>query len=63
MSLVALAVRNYERSAAWGDPEDERLGRPWEENHWYSNNQRIDVPKPDIPEIQPDLSRLPKNGR
>ncbi|MFC9593631.1 DUF6531 domain-containing protein [Streptomyces sp. NPDC056944] len=63
MSVVALAVRNYDGSAAWGDPEDERLGRPWEEIHWYSNNERIDVPKPDIPEIQPDLSKLPKHKR
>ncbi|MFI8768932.1 hypothetical protein ACIGN6_29050 [Streptomyces sp. NPDC053792] len=63
MSVVALAVRNYDGAAAWGDPEDERLGRPWEEIHWYSNNERIEVPKPDIPEIQPDLSMLPKKKR
>ncbi|MEE1756382.1 RHS repeat-associated core domain-containing protein [Streptomyces sp. SP18CS02] len=58
MSQVAYAVRNYDGAAAWGDPEDERPGRPWEEIHWYSNNERIDVPKPDIPEIQPPS--LPK---
>ncbi|MFK0225269.1 hypothetical protein ACIQUL_05825 [Streptomyces sp. NPDC090303] len=55
MSLVARAVRQYVGDAAWGEPGEERLGRPWEEIHWYSNNERIDVPKPDIPEIKPAL--------
>ncbi|MFJ5830881.1 RHS repeat-associated core domain-containing protein [Streptomyces sp. NPDC093089] len=63
MSLVAMAVRQYDGDAAWGEPDEERLGRPWEEIHWYSNNERIDVPKPDIPEIKPDLSKLPKHMR
>ncbi|OKK16831.1 type IV secretion protein Rhs [Streptomyces sp. CB00455] len=60
MSRVAAAVTQYDGAAAWGDPDHERPGRPWEEIHWYSENQRIHVPKPDIPEIQPDLSNLPK---
>ncbi len=66
MSQIALAVRNYDGAAAWGDPEDERPGRPWEEVTWYTRDEEqggyttVDVPKPDIPEIQPDLSKLPK---
>ncbi|KQX50768.1 MULTISPECIES: RHS repeat-associated core domain-containing protein [unclassified Streptomyces] len=63
MSLVARAVRQYDGDAAWGEPDEERLGRPWEEIDWYSNNEKIDVPKPDIPEIKPDLSKLPKHMR
>ncbi|WP_326811083.1 DUF6531 domain-containing protein [Streptomyces scopuliridis] len=69
MSEVAYAVRNYDGAAAWGDPDDERPGRPWEEVHWYTRDEEnggykeIKVPKPDIPEIQPDLSKLPKHLR
>ncbi|MDF9871472.1 RHS repeat-associated protein [Streptomyces pratensis] len=66
MSQIALSVRNYDGAAAWGDPEDERPGRPWEEITWYTRDEeqggykQVNVPKPDIPEIQPDLSKLPK---
>ncbi|WP_329100921.1 RHS repeat-associated core domain-containing protein [Streptomyces sp. NBC_01439] len=60
MSQVALAVTQHDGAAAWGDADHERPGRPWEEIHWYSENQRIHVPKPDIPEITPDLSLLHK---
>ncbi|MFE9479918.1 RHS repeat-associated core domain-containing protein [Streptomyces spororaveus] len=60
MSQVALAVTQHDGAAAWGDADHERPGRPWEEIHWYSENQRIHVPKPDIPEITPDLSALHK---
>ncbi|MFD9034702.1 RHS repeat-associated core domain-containing protein, partial [Streptomyces sp. NPDC059567] len=63
MSLVAMAVRQYDGDTAWREAEEDRLGRPWEEIHWYSNNERIEVPKPDIPEIKPDLSKLPKHLR
>ncbi|ALC21052.1 RHS repeat-associated core domain-containing protein [Streptomyces pristinaespiralis] len=69
MSEVAYAVRNYDGAAAWGDPDSERPGRPWEEIHWYTRDEEnggykeIKVPKPDIPEIQPDLSKLPKHLR
>ncbi|MDJ0381417.1 RHS repeat-associated core domain-containing protein [Streptomyces sp. G-G2] len=52
MNIVALNVRKYEMDAMDGEPEDLRSGRPWEEIHWYSNNERVHVPKPDIPEIQ-----------
>lgn len=62
MSRVAAAVKSYDGAAAWGDPEDERPGRPWEEIHWYTRDgddsfKRIDVPKPDIPEIKPNLPK------
>ncbi|MBW5483996.1 type IV secretion protein Rhs [Streptomyces bambusae] len=68
MSLVAAAVRSYDGAAAWGDPEDERPGRSWESIDWYTQDgkggfTKVDVPKPDIPEIQPDLSKLPKNKK
>ncbi|MFF1416136.1 RHS repeat-associated core domain-containing protein [Streptomyces sp. NPDC058280] len=53
MKELAYAVRKYEGEAAWGEPEESRSGRAWEKIHWYSNNERIDVPKPDIPEIEP----------
>ncbi|MCX4819181.1 DUF6531 domain-containing protein [Streptomyces sp. NBC_01142] len=52
MSQVAYYVKKYEIDVADGYPEHMRDGRPWEEIHWYSNNERIDVPKPNIPEIQ-----------
>ncbi|MEU2250771.1 hypothetical protein [Streptomyces sp. NPDC019224] len=51
MSVVARNVRMYESDVMYGDPEP--LGRPWEEIRWYSGNEEIKVPKPDIPEIQP----------
>ncbi|RSS82996.1 type IV secretion protein Rhs [Streptomyces sp. WAC06614] len=68
MSLVASAVRNYDGAAAWGDPEDERPGRSWESIDWYTQDgkggfTKVEVPKPDIPEIQPDLSKLPKHKK
>ncbi|WP_435887007.1 RHS repeat-associated core domain-containing protein [Streptomyces microflavus] len=68
MSEVAYAVRNYDGAAAWGDPDDERPGRPWEEIKWYTRNEEggykeVTVPKPNIPEIQPDLSNLPTHLR
>lgn len=69
MSEVAYAVRNYDGAAAWRDPEDQRPGRPWEEIRWYTRDEEgggykeIKVPKPDIPEIQPDLSKLPDHLR
>ncbi|MFE7624389.1 RHS repeat-associated core domain-containing protein [Streptomyces sp. NPDC057509] len=56
MNIVARNVRMYESSMEYGD--DPPLGRPWEEIRWYSGNEEIKVPKPDIPEIQP-----PKPGR
>ncbi|MEV7313066.1 RHS repeat-associated core domain-containing protein [Streptomyces microflavus] len=68
MSEAAYAVRNYDGAAAWGDPDDERPGRPWEEIKWYTRNEEggykeVTVPKPNIPEIQPDLSNLPTHLR
>lgn len=68
MSEVAYAVRNYDGATAWGDPDDERPGRSWEEIHWYTRNEEggyteVSVPKPDIPEIKPDLSNLPEHLR
>ncbi|MFB6979418.1 polymorphic toxin type 27 domain-containing protein [Streptomyces scopuliridis] len=39
MSEVAYAVRNDDGAAAWGDPDDERPGRPWEEVHWYTRDE------------------------
>ncbi|HET6357138.1 hypothetical protein [Streptomyces sp.] len=53
MNVVARNVRMYEGGIAHGDSEDELLGRSWESIHWYSNNERIDVPRPDIPELDP----------
>ncbi|WP_330446360.1 RHS repeat-associated core domain-containing protein [Streptomyces anulatus] len=56
MSVVARNVRMYESSLMFDD--DEPIGRPWEEIRWYSGNEEItDVPKPDIPEIQPPKPR------
>ncbi|MFJ3940215.1 RHS repeat-associated core domain-containing protein [Streptomyces parvus] len=69
MSEVAYAVRNYDGAAAWGDPDDERPGRPWEEIHWYTRDgddgayKEVSVPKPDIPEIKPNLANLPEHLR
>ncbi|MEI5036218.1 hypothetical protein RB201_36910 [Streptomyces sp. S1A(2023)] len=57
MSVVARNVRMHESSVMYNDPDP--IGRPWEEIHWYSGNEKIDVPKPDIPEIQPPK---PRNG-
>lgn len=57
------AARQYDGDAAWGEPDEDRLGRPWKEIHWYSSNERIEVPEPDIPEIKPDLPKLPKHMR
>ncbi|WP_446459137.1 polymorphic toxin type 27 domain-containing protein [Streptomyces parvus] len=51
MSVVARNVRMYESDVQHGELEP--LGRPWEEIRWYSQNEEIHVPKPDIPEIQP----------
>ncbi len=49
-------VRMYESSLMFDD--DEPIGRPWEEIRWYSGNEEIkEVPKPDIPEIQPPKPR------
>ncbi|WP_406303168.1 DUF6531 domain-containing protein [Streptomyces sp. NBC_00885] len=53
MNVVARNVRMHEGGIAHGDSEDELLGRSWESIHWYSNNERIDVPRPDIPELDP----------
>ncbi|MER5358630.1 hypothetical protein [Streptomyces sp. NPDC002785] len=56
-------------AAAWGDPDNERPGRPWEEIHWYTRDEagggykEVNVPKPDISEIKPDLSNLPAHLR
>ncbi|MFH9555814.1 DUF6531 domain-containing protein [Streptomyces globisporus] len=56
MSVVARNVRMYESSLMFDD--DEPIGRPWEEIRWYSGNEEIkEVPKPDIPEIQPPKPR------
>ncbi|MFI6121335.1 DUF6531 domain-containing protein [Streptomyces sp. NPDC051064] len=55
MSIVARNVRMYESDAMFNEPEP--LGRPWEEIRWYSGNEEITVPKPDIPEIQPPKPR------
>lgn len=57
MSVVARSVRMYESDVMFNEPDP--LGRPWEEIKWYSGNEKVgDVPKPDIPEIQP-----PKPGK
>ena len=50
MSALAKAVRDHEIAVKYGDPPD---GRPWEDIHWYSNNERVHIPKPDIVEIDP----------
>ncbi|WP_246096140.1 RHS repeat-associated core domain-containing protein [Streptomyces botrytidirepellens] len=50
MSSLAKAVRDHEIAVKYGDPPD---GRPWEDIHWYSNNERVHIPKPDILEIDP----------
>ncbi|MFB7405635.1 RHS repeat-associated core domain-containing protein [Streptomyces sp. NPDC056202] len=71
MSEVAYAVRNYDGGTAWQDPEDQRSGRSWDDIHWYTRDEEdenggykeIKVPRPDIPEIMPDLSRLPTSLR
>ncbi|MCY1652393.1 DUF6531 domain-containing protein [Streptomyces sp. SL203] len=55
MSVVARNVRMYESDAMFNEPDP--LGRPWEEIRWYSGNEEIEVPKPDIPEIQPPKPR------
>ncbi|MEU5283034.1 RHS repeat-associated core domain-containing protein [Streptomyces sp. NPDC020755] len=56
MSVIARNVRMYESSLMFDD--DEPIGRPWEEIRWYSGNEEIkEVPKPDIPEIQPPKPR------
>ncbi|MEU8447289.1 DUF6531 domain-containing protein [Streptomyces globisporus] len=56
MSVVARNVRMYESSLMFDD--DDPIGRPWEEIRWYSGNEEIkEVPKPDIPEIQPPKPR------
>lgn len=52
------AVRAWRPSAAGNC---ELLLEGGTQGFWYSNNERIDVPKPDIPEIKPDLSKLPKH--
>ncbi|GGW17080.1 hypothetical protein GCM10010264_71310 [Streptomyces globisporus] len=54
MSVVARSVRMHESSLMF---DDDPIGRPWEEIHWYSGNEKIDVLKPDIPEIQPPKPR------
>ncbi|MER6597471.1 polymorphic toxin type 27 domain-containing protein [Streptomyces parvus] len=49
MSEVAYAVRNYDGAAAWGDPDDERPGRPWEEIKWYTRDEEGDTRKSSCP--------------
>jgi hypothetical protein len=53
MSVVALNVRMHEGGIALGEPESELLGRSWDSINWYSGNEKIDVPRPDIPELAP----------
>ncbi|AZK94255.1 MULTISPECIES: DUF6531 domain-containing protein [Streptomyces] len=55
MSVVVRAVRAYELDVL--DGEENPSGRPWESIDWYSGNEKINVPKPDIPELDP-LRRL-----
>ncbi|MCB5180762.1 hypothetical protein [Streptomyces antimicrobicus] len=50
------------------NPEDERPGCSWESVDWYTQVgdggfKQVHVPKPDILEIQPDLSELPKHKK
>lgn len=59
MSIVARNVRMHEADVADGDPNP--MGRSWDSIHWYSENQRIEVPRPDIPELSPpDTGNKPK---
>ncbi|PHQ48055.1 hypothetical protein BLA24_31895 [Streptomyces cinnamoneus] len=46
MSVIARNVRVYNADPDLG-------GRSWDSIEWYSNNQRVHVPQPDIPELQP----------
>ncbi|MFJ4853698.1 RHS repeat-associated core domain-containing protein [Streptomyces sp. NPDC088730] len=56
MSVVARNVRMYESDVMFNEPDP--LGRPWEEIRWYSGNEEVkNVPKPDIPEVQPPKPR------
>ncbi|MFD7258410.1 polymorphic toxin type 27 domain-containing protein [Streptomyces sp. NPDC059874] len=59
MSVVARNVRMHEAEVADGDPNP--MGRSWDSIHWYSNNERVHVPRPDIPELSPpDTTNPPK---
>ncbi|MFJ8231447.1 RHS repeat-associated core domain-containing protein [Streptomyces sp. NPDC094448] len=51
MSVIARAVREYEGGIALGDTEEEARGRSWDSIRWYSENQEIKVPRPDIPHL------------
>ncbi len=51
MSTVARNVRMHEVDVADGDPN--LMGRSWDSIHWYSGNERIEVPRLDIPELNP----------
>ncbi|MFJ5227902.1 RHS repeat-associated core domain-containing protein, partial [Streptomyces sp. NPDC088400] len=50
MSSLAKAVRDHGAAEMFGDPPD---GRAWDDIHWYSGNERVQVPKPDILELDP----------
>ncbi|WP_406513916.1 hypothetical protein OG851_39685 [Streptomyces sp. NBC_00161] len=41
----------HEVDVADGDPN--LMGRSWDSIHWNSGNERIEVPRLDIPELNP----------
>ncbi|MFW3460576.1 hypothetical protein ACN24K_07185 [Streptomyces microflavus] len=55
MSFVARNMRMNDSSVMFDDPDP--LGRPWEGIRWYSGNEKIKFPKPDIPELDPPKPR------
>ncbi|WP_455352652.1 putative T7SS-secreted protein [Streptomyces sp. SYSU K217416] len=46
MSVVARSVRVFNADPDLG-------GRAWDSIHWYSGNERVNVPQPNIPQLDP----------